>query len=171
MRLIVGLGNPGEKYKNQRHNVGFMVLNRFVADHNLKWKSNSKLKSEITKFEDKILVKPQTFMNNSGDAVSLVSSFFKVKPQEITVIHDDVDLPFGEIKEQFNAGAAGHHGIGDIILKLGTKEFNRIRIGIGRPPNPNIPVDEYVLMDFSDEEILKMEEISGEILRYEINII
>lgn len=160
MQLIVGLGNPGDKYKKQRHNVGFMILDRFVKENDLEWGSNSKLKSQVTKFEGKILVKPQTFMNNSGDAVSLVSNFYKIGPEDITVIHDDVDLPLGQIKRQFNVGAAGHHGVEDIILKLGTKEFNRIRIGIGRPQNPNILVEDYVLMDFSDEEFLKIKEIS-----------
>ena len=153
MKLIVGLGNPGEKYKKQRHNVGFMILDQLAKEENLSWEDNSKLKSEIIKFKDTILVKPQTFMNNSGDAVSLVSNFYKISPEDITVIHDDVDLPFGKYKKQFGAGAAGHHGVEDIILKLGTKEFNRDRIGIDRPSNPNIPVDEYVLMDFSDKEV------------------
>ena len=160
MKLIVGLGNPGEKYKKQRHNVGFMILDQFAKEENLSWEDNSKLKSKMVKLKDTFLMKPQTFMNNSGDAVSLVSHFYKISPEDITVIHDDVDLPFGEIKNQFNIGPAGHHGVEDIILKLGTKEFNRIRGGIGRPENADIPVDEYVLMDFSDDEISKVEHLS-----------
>lgn len=153
MKLIVGLGNPGEKYSKQRHNVGFMILDQLAKEENLSWEDNSKLKSKMVKLKDTVLMKPQTFMNNSGDAVSLVSNFYKISPEDITVIHDDVDLPFGKYKKQFGAGAAGHHGVEDIILKLGTKEFNRDRIGIDRPSNPNIPVDEYVLMDFSDKEV------------------
>ncbi|MBU1133209.1 aminoacyl-tRNA hydrolase, partial [Patescibacteria group bacterium] len=164
MKLIVGLGNPGEKYSKQRHNVGFMILDQFAKEENLSWEDNSKLKSKMVKLKDTVLMKPQTFMNNSGDAVYLVSHFYKISPEDITVIHDDVDLPFGEIKNQFNVGPAGHHGVEDIILKLGTKEFNRIRVGIGRPENINIPVDEYVLMNFSDNELLRILELGRGII-------
>ncbi|MFC1700295.1 aminoacyl-tRNA hydrolase [Patescibacteria group bacterium] len=166
MKLIVGLGNPGEKHLKQRHNVGFMILDQFAKENNLSWEKNEKLKSDIIKLEDTLLVKPQTSMNNSGDAVSLVSNFYKISPENITVVHDDVDLPFGEIKKQYDAGPAGHHGIEDIILKLGTKEFNRIRIGIGRPDNVKIPIDDYVLMDFSDEERSKVLEVGRGTLRF-----
>lgn len=167
MKLVVGLGNPGEKHSKQRHNVGFIVLDQFAKGNELSWESNSKLKSEIIKVKDTVFVKPQTFMNNSGDAVFLVSNFYKISPEDITVVHDDVDLPFGEIKKQFNVGPAGHHGVEDIILKLGTKEFNRIRVGIGRPGNTSIPVDEYVLMDFNSSEVLKILDFSRGIISIE----
>ena len=150
--MIVGLGNPGEKYKLCRHNVGFMLVDALAKSLGLEWESNSKLKSEICKKDDLVLIKPQEFMNNSGVPVSLVANFYKIDTKDITVIHDDVDLPFAEIKKQIGSGAAGHHGVESIITSLGTKDFWRVRVGIGRPTSFQ-PVDEFVLSDFTGEEL------------------
>jgi len=153
MKLIVGLGNPGKKYQKSRHNVGFILLDKFAADNNLKWGRVEKFNSEIADYSDGILVKPQTFMNNSGDAVSKLVNFYKISLNDLIIIHDDVDLPLGGVKKQKGKNSAGHHGVEDIIEKLGTKDFWRIRVGIGKPEDKNIPVDEWVLQDFGENEL------------------
>jgi peptidyl-tRNA hydrolase, PTH1 family len=147
MKLIVGLGNPGEKYEKTRHNLGFMVLEQFLKDATpvLKtvWDNNTKLKSDIYSFEwdskkiDRkiekvILAKPKTYMNNSGLAVTLIANFYKVAPSDIWIINDELDLPLGAMKIRFGGSGAGHHGIESIIEKLGTDKFWRIRLGIGQ---------------------------------------
>jgi PTH1 family peptidyl-tRNA hydrolase len=153
MKLIVGLGNPGEKYQKSRHNTGFIVLNRLVEERGLEWENSARFGSEIAEYNDVILVKPQTFMNNSGDAVSRLINFYKISPDDLIVVHDDVDLPLGSIKKQKGKNSAGHHGVEDIIKKLGTKDFWRVRVGIGKPEDKNIPVDEWVLQDFGENEL------------------
>ncbi len=142
MKLIFGLGNPGEKYLGTRHNLGFMVLDEYAKKHlgpDYVWEENEqssssskKLKSLILKLDEEIrLVKPLTFMNNSGQAVSLVARYFKVKPDEVIVIHDDLDLQLGKIKVRAGGSAAGHHGVESIIEQLGSDSFIRVRLGIG----------------------------------------
>jgi len=155
VRLIVGLGNPGEKYAKCRHNTGFFLIDKFAEGKGLKWENSEKFKALICKSTDLVLVKPQNFMNNSGPVVAQVASFYKIPLDQIYVIHDDVDLAFGEVKQQFGSGAAGHHGVESIILALGSKDFWRIRVGIGRPKEA-IPVEDYVLRDFSEEELAKI---------------
>jgi len=162
VKLIVGLGNPGEKYKNNRHNVGFVLIDKYAKEHGLVWEENSKLKALTCKVEDKLLVKPQTFMNNSGESVSQIINFYKIDPEDLTVIHDDVDLPLGEVKKQFASGAAGHHGVESIISCLGTKEFWRVRIGVGRPSG-GMQVEDFVLQDFLKEELAVINKIGLEV--------
>ena len=99
MKLIVGLGNPGEKYQKSRHNVGFILLDKFAADNNLKWRRVKRFNSEVADYSDRLLIKPQTFMNNSGDAVSKLVNFYKISLNDLIIIHDDVDLPLGIIKK------------------------------------------------------------------------
>lgn len=156
MKMIVGLGNPGEKYQKNRHNVGFILLDEFANRHGLDWEIDKKHKCERILFEDTIYIKPQNFMNNSGGVVSAVANFYKISYEDITVINDDVDLEFGRVKHQKSASSAGHRGVEDIIQKLGTNDFWRFRIGIGRSPDVNIPTDVWVLMNFSDEELEKI---------------
>ena len=168
MKIIVGLGNPGEKYEGTRHNIGFATL-----DHLLKkyepveksvWEDNKKTKSQIKKLTigtfPILLAKPQTFMNNSGMALSLLTQYFKIKPEEVIIIHDDLDLPLGKIQIRFGGGSAGHNGIESVIEALGTDKFTRIRMGIGHPRGKN-PIDEvrshdsvsnYVVSHFSEGE-------------------
>lgn len=152
MKLIVGLGNPKKEYQYNRHNVGFILLDDYADRNKLSFKSFPKANSMITQESGIYFCKPQTFMNNSGDAVVKMSNFYKISPKDICVIHDDLDLEFGVIKKQFGKGAAGHHGVEDIINKLGTQDFWRIRVGIGRP-NIKETTPDYVLADFNKEEI------------------
>jgi len=162
MKLIVGLGNPEEKYKNNRHNVGFMLVDAFATKLGINWSTSSKLNSLVAVSGDLVLAKPQTFMNKSGTSVSKVKNFYKVEPSNIFVVHDDLDLELGVVKKQFGAGSAGHHGVEDIIEKLGTKEFWRIRIGIGRPQSEYNDPTAYVLQDFSSGELAQIQKIDLE---------
>lgn len=139
MKLIVGLGNPGKKYHRTRHNIGFMVLD-FLHDSVAKrtgagaWKTSQKFNAEIAEFKVKqesvLLLKPLTFMNDSGQSVQLAAQFYKIAPADILVVHDDKDLPLGEIKLQTDRGHAGHNGVRSLIACLGTKEFPRLRLGV-----------------------------------------
>ncbi len=138
MKLIVGLGNPGDKFKYTRHNIGFMVVERIVKDKlsllpSLRaWKSEDKFLAQICKIEDELLVmKPQTYMNLSGMAVSKVANFYKISPSDIWVVHDDIDLPLGKIRIRMGGASAGHHGIESIMKEIGTSDFLRFRLGIG----------------------------------------
>lgn len=138
MILIVGLGNPGEKYQNTRHNLGFMVLDKlarkFLSLKQTKWQEDKKFNCLLLRIPPNILlVKPLTFMNASGVAVKKLADFYKIESQNIWVIHDDVDLPLGKIKIRPGGGSAGHRGVESIIRELGTDKFVRFRLGIGHP--------------------------------------
>lgn len=138
MKLIVGLGNPGTKYEKTRHNFGFMVIDFLIE--------NKQLDSQKIK-----LIKPQTFMNNSGQEVKKIADYYKIIIEDIIVIHDDIDLPLGEIKVQTGRGSAGHKGVQSIIDALGTNDFTRIRIGI-RPEKLTLDTEKFVLQKFTPEE-------------------
>jgi len=144
MKLIVGLGNPGEKYLHTRHNLGFAVVDQFLKDFQSAsaegWTLNDKLKSEtvlldwqpkVGKSERVILAKPQTYMNNSGLGVSLLASYYKVDPEDIWVVYDELDLPVGSMKIKIGGAAAGHHGVESVMESIGTDKFWRFRLGIG----------------------------------------
>jgi peptidyl-tRNA hydrolase, PTH1 family len=144
MKLIVGLGNPGEKYLNTRHNFGFQIVEHFIQDYPgtpaITWEHNDKLKSDIAfldwqpkvgQMERVIVAKPQTYMNNSGMAVSLLISFYKIPTEDLWVVYDELDLPVGQMKIRFGGAAAGHHGVESIIEKIGSDKFWRFRMGIG----------------------------------------
>ena len=146
MKLIVGLGNPGEKHQKTRHNIGFMVVEQFLKDFEpvgkTVWTNEAKFKSDIATFDWKpkhgvlekvILVKPKTYMNNSGLAVSLLTTYYKLLTTDLWIIHDDIDLPLGGMKIRFGGGDAGHRGITSIRETLGTDKFWRFRLGIGHP--------------------------------------
>lgn len=166
MHLIIGLGNPGTQYETTRHNVGFMAIDKIADFFSFEnFKTDKKLKAEITKGnigeKETILVKPQTFMNNSGQAVTACKNFFKVPDKNILVIHDDIDIELGKIKTAQSGGSAGHNGIKSIIELLGTKDFQRIRIGIDSRKKGGIwqklfgkiPTEKFVLQTFRKEEI------------------
>lgn len=165
-KLIVGLGNPGAKYKYTRHNVGFIVLDHVVKAAGFKkWRTNAKLDAQIIvdKGTDAVYIKPQSFMNNSGMSVAACAKYYDIVPKNIIIIHDDVDLSFGEVKKQFDAGSAGHNGVEDIISKLHTKTFWRIRIGIGRPTSQKIDTSDWVLANFSKPELQQLEALIAQI--------
>ncbi len=152
MKCIVGLGNPGIKYQQTRHNVGFMVIDELLNRHN--WTLNkSKFKGHFTletlHSEKVILLQPQTFMNLSGESVRPLMDFYNLTPEDVTVIYDDLDLPVGKVRLRQNGGHGGHNGVRSIIEQLGTKQFNRLRFGIGRPDTPMSVID-YVLGKFED---------------------
>lgn len=161
MILIVGLGNPGEKYENTRHNLGFMVLDdlakKLLPLEKTIWKKDNKSNSLfIINTPLFILAKPQTFMNASGSSVSKLAAYYKIKPQNIWVIHDDVDLPLGKFKIRVGGAAAGHHGVESIMAGLGTDKFVRFRLGIGRPVEDSFSVESYVLEGLEAKEARKM---------------
>lgn len=145
MKMIVGLGNPGIKYANTRHNMGFMATDALIRKlepaEKTFWENNKGLKSEIKQINSSaggrtspiLLAKPTTFMNNSGFAVAAVAKYYKVASSDLVVIHDDLDLPLGKIRVRFGGGAGGHKGVESVIERLGTDKFLRIRLGIGSP--------------------------------------
>ena len=153
MKIVVGLGNPGARYKDTRHNIGFQVLDELAR----RWRSeNWKRRFEAEVSEHRaggpvLLVKPQTFMNLSGTAVREAAKFYKVESKDIIVIHDDLDLPTGRLRIRERGGAGGHKGIDSMIGQLGTDEFVRVKFGISRPPAEWDTAD-YVLGRFSSEE-------------------
>jgi len=157
--LIIGLGNPGEKYNHTRHNIGFMALDNLAKELDLNWKEEKKFKSQIAKSPNIILAKPQTFMNLSGEAVQKIIAFFNIKPEDILIIHDDLDIEFGKYKTSKNSRAAGHNGVQDIINKLNTKNFIRIRVGIKPQLDNQVPIEKYVLQKFSKEEFSTVNQI------------
>jgi peptidyl-tRNA hydrolase, PTH1 family len=162
VKLVVGLGNPGEKYKNNRHNAGFVVVDELAKKWDLPWKFSKKLTAEVvTVVKDKlVLLKPQTFMNSSGEAVSKALNFFNINPTDLTVVHDDVDLEALQFKVSHGSSSAGHHGVQDIIDRLGTQEFTRLRVGVGRPAISGedagrllYDVEKYVLQNFPPDQL------------------
>lgn len=154
MKLIVGLGNPGIEYKSTRHNIGFLAADNIAARNSIAFKESS-FNSQLsigTAFEENILIaKPRTYMNLSGKAVSGIAEHHDIRPADIIVIHDDMDIEFGRIKIKTRGGSAGHRGIDSIIYNLQNDEFIRIRAGIGKPSEETEAID-YVLQKFSETE-------------------
>lgn len=186
MKLIVGLGNPGEKYERTRHNLGFMVVEKFLKDFQpvsqTIWSKETKFKSEIAKIEWQrrsslrssgqalvekvILIKPNTYMNNSGMAVQLAISYWRLATSDVWIIHDDIDLPLGTMKIRFGGASAGHKGIESIITSLKTDKFWRFRMGIGisrlkiQDEKSKIKnVEDFVLGEFSAAEKGKLKDL------------
>ncbi|MFH0864359.1 MAG: aminoacyl-tRNA hydrolase [Candidatus Gottesmanbacteria bacterium] len=167
MKLIVGLGNPGTKYESTRHNIGFIVVEELakkLIEGSVKWTEEKKFSSiTCSLIPNIILVEPQTFMNGSGGPVTKLATFYKIKPQDIWIIHDDIDLPIGKLKIRFGGAAAGHHGVESITEQLGTDKFLRFRLGIGHPREKlgseeykggraKVEVENYVLKKFDSSE-------------------
>lgn len=167
MHLLVGLGNIGKKYEKTRHNFGFLVLDKIIDDFNLE-KAGEKFSSELFlgKINDKkiIAIKPQTYMNNSGIAVLEAMQFYKIKPENIIVFHDEIDIDFGKIKTKIGGGSAGHNGLKSIDAYIGN-EYWRVRLGVSRPQNKEFEVADYVLSKFSDEEFMQITEIAKKIAK------
>jgi PTH1 family peptidyl-tRNA hydrolase len=154
MKVIVGLGNPGGSYARSRHNVGFRVVDQLAERHRLRF-SRREFKSQVAegKIGDErvLLMKPQTYMNLSGEAVQRARRELRVEPEELLVIYDDLDLAVGRLRVAGSGGAGGHHGVESIIEALGSKGFPRIRVGIGRPGDRSANVD-YLLDSLTTEE-------------------
>lgn len=154
--LIVGLGNPGAKYEFTRHNAGFLMLDRLCVEENFKI-NKIKFKSvigEVTLSGHRcIALKPQTFMNNSGEAVRDAASFYKIPPEKIIVIFDDVSLPCGKLRIRRKGSDGGHNGIKSIIYHLNSDEFPRVKIGVGEKPHPDYDLADWVLSGFKKDEM------------------
>ena len=152
--LIVGLGNPGPQYAANRHNVGFQCVDELAARHGLSWRRSARFKCNLADGHigrhRVLLVKPLTFMNDSGTAVGPLSHYYKVPPERILVVYDDLDLPLGRLRLRPGGSSGGHNGINSLIAHLNTQEFPRLRIGIGRPVYGD-PID-YVLGDFDRDQ-------------------
>ncbi|MEW6557099.1 MAG: aminoacyl-tRNA hydrolase [Elusimicrobiota bacterium] len=156
-KFIIGLGNPGKKYSATRHNIGFAVLNTFAASESLKWKE---YKERVLIFlcDDFLLIKPVLFVNKSGSAIMPLIKKYNPDHNDMLVVHDDLDIEFGRIQIKKGGSSAGHNGVQSIIDAVGTDEFCRLRIGIGRPPENINPVD-FVLSDFTKDELKKMKPV------------
>ena len=163
--LIVGLGNPGSKYKRTRHNVGFAVIESFLQKLQTQNQQQTaepfafekKFNSELSVFQNDsnkiILAKPQTFMNLSGEAVHALATFYKIPFEKIVVVHDEIDLPFGTIRVSKDSGPAGHNGVRSIIERLGSQNFARLRVGVApQAEQIKMPAEKFVLRDFTSEE-------------------
>jgi PTH1 family peptidyl-tRNA hydrolase len=155
IRLIVGLGNPGREYETTRHNIGFRWVDELAREQKLNFKSDAKFHGLAARGQlhgrEILLLKPQTFMNVSGRSVGAIAQFYKIEPTEILVVHDELDLPPGVARLKIGGGHGGHNGLKDIIAHLGTKDFWRLRFGIGHPGERS-EVSSYVLNDPRHEE-------------------
>ncbi len=153
--LIVGLGNPGPQYEATRHNVGFMVADVLAARIGAKFSSHKKSNSEViqARLSDRpvVVAKPRTFMNLSGQPVAALARFFSVDPGNIVIVHDELDIEFGSIRLKLGGGEGGHNGLRSISQQLGTKDYLRTRVGVGRPPG-RMDAAAYVLKPFSSAE-------------------
>jgi len=158
--LLIGLGNPGREYRDNRHNIGFMLVDRLAVRldaRGMKLQSKAIVTSGLHGDYKLILAKPQTYMNLSGQSVQGLLHFYKIPPENLIVAHDDLDLPLGTIRIRPGGGAGGQRGMASTIEYLGTKDFPRLRLGIGRPPGRMAPAD-YVLQDFSRADLLIVSE-------------
>jgi peptidyl-tRNA hydrolase, PTH1 family len=159
IKLIVGLGNPGTRYARSRHNVGFMIVERVAHAYDLRF-ARKRFNAEIAEGDiagTRVLIaKPQTYMNSSGEAVGKLFAFYKIAPADLLVVYDDLDLPLGKMRLRPQGSAGGHHGMESIIARVGTSDFARLRVGIGRP-NPDDDID-HVLGAFNHAERAAMDE-------------
>jgi peptidyl-tRNA hydrolase, PTH1 family len=180
-KIIVGLGNPGDKYEFTRHNAGFLAIDSYARSLGIEnnWETNKKLNIKLIKDGQLILAKPMTFMNNSGEAVSALMSYYKCLPKNygfftakdrdlsdvLTVIHDEIDITLGKFKISGNSGSAGHRGVESIFNHLKTKKIRRIRLGIRPVEESRVPADKLVLAKFSEEELLLLQKTIQEAIK------
>jgi PTH1 family peptidyl-tRNA hydrolase len=152
--MVVGLGNYGKRYEKTRHNIGFITIDRLASEYNLRIDKRCNLSligNGVIEGEDVLFAKPQTYMNRSGIAVNSILTDNSLLHSDLIVIYDDIDLNLGTVKKKFNGGDAGHRGVRSIIESLSTRDFFRVRIGIGRPPE-GIDASDYVLSKFHKDE-------------------
>ncbi|MGR9051132.1 MAG: aminoacyl-tRNA hydrolase [Gammaproteobacteria bacterium] len=166
IKLIVGLGNPGRQYEKTRHNAGFWFLEGLQSQD---WSNESRFCGEVSSYRlggnTVFLLKPTTFMNRSGMAVGKMARYYRIQPDEILVVHDELDLNIGQVRLKKGGGHAGHNGLKDIIANLGTRDFLRLRLGIGRPQHGQQVVD-YVLSDISKADRQIMEALFENVYRH-----
>ena len=161
MKLVVGLGNPGKKYERTRHNIGFLIIDHIASQNEIKVSTSrcNALVGEWSSRGDKIVfAKPQTYMNRSGESVKALMRWFHATPDDVVVVYDDLDLPFGRIRIRAKGSAGGHRGVASIMESLAGAPFCRVRVGIGRPPTGMDPAD-YVLEPFSAQEIAELDDV------------
>lgn len=163
MKLIVGLGNPGSKYQNTRHNIGYRLADAYSKSSGLLWRISRDFLCYFAKTPEFVLIKPTTFMNKSGEAVRSVATFYKIDPRDILVMHDDLDLPFGKIRMSFDSMSAGHNGVESVIESLSGPDFARLRIGVGSPreaeKTAQMDPSDYVLENFTESEEKKLKQV------------
>jgi len=160
MWLVVGLGNPGNEYQMTRHNIGFLAMDAWLKSLNsLNYRSEHKAETKKIKIEmngqseEVLIAKPQTYMNRSGESVQSLMAFYKIPLEKILVVHDDIDQPFGSMKFQKNRGHGGQNGVRHISEILGTADYNRLKLGVGRPTHPDFQVADYVLSAFPKADL------------------
>ena len=168
IKLLVGLGNPGQKYSKTQHNAGFLLLDELAKEESVVFSRQLRFfgeLAEVNKGGGKLyLLKPGTFMNRSGQSVSSVMKYYKIQPEEILVVHDELDFDIGVMKLKSGGGHGGHNGLRDIIASLGVKDFKRLRVGIGRPGSGKVVAD-YVLSDFSKSDLQQVRELFFDFIR------
>ncbi len=159
IKLVIGLGNPGTEYEGTRHNIGFELVDRIAAQTDSKWSRERKFRAKVTKGKDGvILAKPLTYMNLSGNAVARLGRFYKLHPRQILVVYDDLDLPIGKIRFRKEGSSGGHNGMKSIIEFLSTKEFPRLKLGIGAADEKETVID-HVLGKFSANDAEELEKV------------
>ena len=163
MFLIAGLGNPGDKYKLTRHNIGFLVIDEMIKNLTTSNINNPNFKAIVNKAPNTILVKPQTFMNLSGESVVAIADYYDIPNDNIIVIHDDIDLNFGSVKFKVGGGHGGHNGLKSIDANI-DKDYIRVRIGVGKPEN-KADVANYVLNNFNKEELNNLNDIISHVIK------
>ena len=156
MKLIVGLGNPGRKYRDTKHNIGFICLDAFAEKHKLKFKYEKKFKADFVKTANFILLKPQTYMNLSGISVQAAMSYFNLDPSAVLIIHDDLDLPIAKLRLRYQGSAGGHNGLKSIISSIQSESFRRVKFGIDQ--HLHMDTKDYVLSKFKKDEIPAVKE-------------
>ena len=157
--MIVGLGNPGLQYEGTRHNIGFACIDALCKKHNIKcdkMKFTAYIGDSQLCGKRVLMLKPLTYMNNSGEAIGAAARFYKIPASNILVIYDDVSLAVGKLRIRTRGSAGGHNGIKDIIANLSTDEFPRIKVGVGEKPHPDYPLDKWVLSKFRDEDLAEI---------------
>ena len=155
MTLFVGLGNPGSQYEDTRHNIGFKVIDKLINDFGARDISKNSFHGQLYRSSNSLFLKPTTYMNLSGKSVQPIKHFFKVELEDVIVIHDDIDLPFGAVRFKRGGGHGGHNGLKSLDTMI-SKEYIRVRVGVGKPEHKS-QVADYVLHDFSKEEITNLD--------------
>lgn len=175
MKLIVGLGNPGEKYKNNRHNIGFVVAERIGELLRIDgWSLNKRFFGEVAESDKSILIKPTTFMNESGKAVSAIARFYKIKSEDIYIIHDDLDIPLGSYKIQHGKAPKVHNGLSSVEQSLGTNKYWNVRVGVENRQikgNKGVPGMVYSLQDFTQEERFIIDKIIDDVSKTLLEVV